>query len=92
MALYVQLYRDAAVFDSLSDDWRDLLRRSDNDTFFLTPAYQRVWWKSLGQGDLAVLAVRRSPDGPLLGIAPLFGPLSRLQTVGCVEVSDIWTG
>ena len=88
MTLYVQLYRDATAFDTLSDDWRDLLRRSDNDSFFLTPAYQRTWWHCLGQGELAVLTVQQEPDGPLLGVAPLFGSPARWQTVGCVAVSD----
>lgn len=90
MRAAVHLHTDPAVFDTLAGEWGLLLRQSVGHTPFLTPAYQRTWWKHLGTGDLWVLAVRE--DGTLLGIAPLFcspGEGERaLRIVGCVEVSD----
>lgn len=86
--LAVQAYRDVDGFDALAGEWNGLLRRSTADTVFLTLEYQRLWWETLGDGALYILASR---DGEsLVGIAPLFAVPGRrmLTTVGCVEVSD----
>jgi CelD/BcsL family acetyltransferase involved in cellulose biosynthesis len=98
MVVLVEVHRDPAAFDRLADDWTALLRRSPVDTVFLTPAYQRTWWRHLGEGDLALLTARDggavdAANSPLLGVAPLFvvdrpGEGRALQIVGCVEVSD----
>lgn len=96
MPLTVESHHRPEVFDALADEWALLLRRSASDTLFLTPDYQRIWWRHLGQGQLSVLTVREAgpgPESPLLGVAPLFaterpGQGVVLQTVGCVEVSD----
>lgn len=90
MRLTVQPHTDPTVFDNLAEEWALLLHQSASDTPFLTPGYQRTWWRHLGTGDLCVLTVREG--GALIGIVPLFhapGEGERaLRIVGCVEVSD----
>ncbi|MCX8068439.1 MAG: GNAT family N-acetyltransferase [Anaerolineae bacterium] len=89
MRLAIQPYTDPNVFDTLAEAWGRLLRRSAGDTPFLTPDYQRTWWRHLGAGDLFVLALWE--ENTLVGIAPLFlspGEERALRIVGCVEVSD----
>jgi len=84
-------HHDPTAFDTLADEWAALLRRSASDTLFLTPAYQRVWWHHLGEGELLLLTAREGGD--LLGVASLFaveraGEGRVLEIVGCVEVAD----
>jgi len=97
MPLHVEVHTHPLAFDALADEWTALLRRSATDVPFLTPSYQRAWWRHLAE-----VETRRSPpslclvtvrDGAeLVGIIPLCqadrpeGPT--LQWVGCVEVSD----
>ncbi len=94
MALVVEIHSEPEVFDVLADEWAALLRHSSTDVPFLTPAYQRIWWRNLGEGDLCLVTVR---DGPhRIGIIPLFristakGPT--FQFTGCVDVSDYLDG
>ena len=91
MSIVVEAHRDAGAFDALEEEWTDLLSRSANDTFFLTPGFQRTWWRYFGEGELLLLTAREGDE--LLGVAPLFatsqaGEGVTLQTVGCVDVSD----
>ncbi len=94
MPLSVEIHSHPSAFDALADEWTALLRRSATDVPFLTPSYQRVWWRHLGEGDLCLLSVR---DGSrLVGMIPLFltrperGPT--LRFTGCVDVSDYLDG
>ncbi len=91
MALATSAYHDASGFEALAGEWNDLLHRSAADTIFLTVEFQRTWWRCLGEGELAILAVRDA--GELVGIAPLFAVTNPhgqrvLATVGCTEVAD----
>jgi CelD/BcsL family acetyltransferase involved in cellulose biosynthesis len=85
--ILIERYRDPKALDDLADEWLALLQRSASDMVFLTPAYQRVWWRHLGEGELILLTARE--DGDLVGVAPVFSTDGRvLQTAGCVEVTD----
>jgi CelD/BcsL family acetyltransferase involved in cellulose biosynthesis len=91
MSLAVELHQDAAALDTLADAWTELLKNSDNDTLFLSPPYQRTWWRHIGEGDLILLTAHEEND--LLGVAPLYATEETdgkrvLQIVGCVAVSD----
>ncbi|MFN8499315.1 MAG: GNAT family N-acetyltransferase [Anaerolineae bacterium] len=88
----VDVLTDAVAFDSLRDEWDQLLARSATDTPFLTLAWQAASWGALGEGALRIITVRDG-DGRLLGIAPLCldappGGLRTLSLTGGVEVSD----
>ena len=97
MPLHVEVHSHPSAFDTLADEWTALLRRSATDVPFLTPSYQRAWWRHLADVEtrqtppcLCLVTVRDGAE--LVGIVPLCqadrpeGPI--LQWVGCVEVSD----
>ena len=88
----VDIYTTPEIFDTLGSEWNELLRRSATSVLFLTREWQKVWWLSLGDGELRVMTMR-DDAGKLQGIAPLFfypGDLDRIEgsLVGCREVSD----
>ena len=94
--MQLQVYSTSEVFDALGDSWNALLKNASTNTLFLTREWQRVWWASLGDGDLRVLTLHDG-DGAaaqLIGIAPLFFEADALggvqiAFVGCKEVSEI---
>src|SRR5215203_4134471 len=84
-------------FAALKAEWNNLLQRSRYNTIFLTYEWQTTWWECLGEGDLWIVAFRRSDTNELVGIAPLYlvtpnggrwAGKRKLNLVGCVEVSD----
>lgn len=84
-------------FEALQAEWNDLLRRSRFNTLFLTYEWQTTWWDYLGEGELWILAMRRTDTDELVGIVPLYrivnsdGPWAgkpKFNIVGCIEVSD----
>jgi CelD/BcsL family acetyltransferase involved in cellulose biosynthesis len=92
LTVKLEIYTTPGVFDTLADEWNDLLRRSATNVLFLTHEWQQTWWKALGDGDLRVLAMR-DDGGTLVGVAPMFfspGGLDGTEVafVGCKEVSD----
>ncbi len=94
MSLHAEIYSHPSAFDLLADEWTTLLRRSSTAVPFLTPAYQRAWWRHLGGGDLCLIAVRDGDE--LLGIIPWLmtqpPAVPTLRWIGCVEVSDYLDG
>jgi CelD/BcsL family acetyltransferase involved in cellulose biosynthesis len=90
--MQTEIYTDANGFELLASEWDDLLERSEEAPFFMRHAYQKIWWKHLGNDDLLLIAVR-TDDGKLVGLAPLYAKensigLRELSFVGCVDVSD----
>lgn len=84
-------------FDLLAAEWNSLLQRTRFNTIFLTHEWQSTWWRSLGEGDLYILAMRDPQSGRLVGITPMYlvtftgGELAgkrQFNIVGCIEVSD----
>lgn len=84
-------------FEALRAEWNALLRRSRFNTIFLTYEWQTTWWEYLGEGELWILAMRRTDTDELVGIVPLYrvvnsdGPWAgkyKFNIVGCIEVSD----
>jgi CelD/BcsL family acetyltransferase involved in cellulose biosynthesis len=92
------LVTQLADLAALEDEWRGLLRESITPLVFMDPAYQLVWWETLGGGEwpaessqLAVIVAREGPV--LVGVAPLFlgskpGFEPALRFIGAIEVSD----
>ncbi|MDM8528101.1 GNAT family N-acetyltransferase [Anaerolineales bacterium HSG24] len=86
------IFTDITTFDTLSEEWDDLVKRAISAPFFMRYAYQRAWWQYLGNDDLVLITVR-DDDGQLVGLAPLYGKVNQtgqreLTFVGCVAVSD----
>ena len=82
------LYTDPAAFDSLADEWRDLMERAVNAPIFMTPDYQKIWWQYLGYGQLRIVTVRDEVSQKLLGLTALLVDDGEIRFVGCVDVSD----
>jgi CelD/BcsL family acetyltransferase involved in cellulose biosynthesis len=59
------------ALESLRAEWERLWRRA-RATPFQAPAWLLPWWKHVGCGQLASLAVRDADDGELVGFAPLY--------------------
>lgn len=86
------IYTDSTAFETLAEEWDDLLLRSVNAPFFMRHIYQRTWWRCLGNDDLVLIACRNEA-GQLVGLAPLYGSTNaagqrELSFVGCVDISD----
>jgi CelD/BcsL family acetyltransferase involved in cellulose biosynthesis len=86
-----ELYTTVAVFDTLGKEWDSLLSHARTTDFFMTLAWQGIWWKHLGRGTLSVVAVRND-DGTLLGLGPWFVEEQNgqhiVRTIGCKDVTD----
>lgn len=74
-------------FDDMELEWEGLLRSSSTNTIFVTPSWQRTWWRHFGAGwELRIISVR---DGDVtLGIAPLMLRDGVAQLVGESDVFD----
>ncbi|MFZ3069683.1 MAG: GNAT family N-acetyltransferase [Anaerolineaceae bacterium] len=85
-------------WDALSQEWDQLFNKSFMQVPFLSFAYLRAWWQTLGgaewQPETSRLQIITARDnGSLIGIAPLFqsskpGFEPALRFIGSVEVSD----
>jgi CelD/BcsL family acetyltransferase involved in cellulose biosynthesis len=70
--MQVDLYTDAKAFDTLREEWDQLLPQSYSDTLFQRPAWLGAWWQVFGaEGGLRLITVRDG-RGNLVGVAPLF--------------------
>ena len=74
-------------FESIGGAWEEMLAHTAADTIFITPWWQRLWWRRYG-GDarLELLSVRRGDD--LLGIAPLMISGDTLSFLGDTDLFD----
>ncbi len=90
--MQIQIFTEAAAFDTLASEWDDLFGRAVAPPFFMNRRYQKIWWQYLGNDDLHLIAIRDDADR-LVGLAPLYGSVNgndqrQLSFVGCVDVSD----
>ncbi len=83
--MYGSLTTDS--FEEAADRWERLLPRCWTNTVFVTPAWQRVWWRSFGrESELFILSVRDRGDE--LGIAPMMIRDGALSFVGGSDLFD----
>ena len=74
-------------FDSIFDEWERILPHSSTNTIFVTPWWQRVWWRHFGDGaELQILAVRDNDE--IAGIAPLMLKDCALSFLGDTDLFD----
>lgn len=95
--MQIETLRDQNGWAAIAKDWNALLENSHVRVPFLTFEFQRAWWDHLGGGEwkdaeLNIL-VGRSPEGQILGIAPLFRTKNSagervLHFVGTHEIAD----
>jgi CelD/BcsL family acetyltransferase involved in cellulose biosynthesis len=74
-------------FASLENPWRQLLSDCIVNHVFLTPPWQRAWWRAFGSdSEMLLLAARQ--DGRLGGIAPLRRNGGGIYFIGSSDVCD----
>ena len=72
-------------FETVADEWEQLLPLCATNTVFVTPWWQRTWWRHFGAGsELRILSIRE--NGAVLGIAPL---MLRDGVVGFIAGADL---
>ena len=77
----------AVSFDDAEAAWTALLPRCATDTVFLTPWWQRAWWRRFGTDyDLRLLAVEAGDD--VLGFAPLVKRGGVISFLGDTDLFD----
>ncbi|MEK7611043.1 MAG: GNAT family N-acetyltransferase [Patescibacteria group bacterium] len=83
----VEIIRQSQGFSRLSKEWSSLLSRSGANHLFLSPAFQEIWWRNFGRGDLQIVTLRKD-DGLLVGLAPLMHDSGILSLIGGEEIAD----
>jgi len=93
----LHIVRSVEEFDSLAEEWNDLLSQSASHVPFLRHEYLATWWRTLGGGEWShgelYIVTARHADGALRGIAPLFFTKNldgeaALMLLGSIEISD----
>ena len=94
--MQVEAITDEGGLARLAVEWQGLAGACPTATVFQTWEWNAAWWRCLGRVPgrrLCVLTWRDSPDGPLIGLAPLMTgwwyatPLRRLTFLG-IGASD----
>lgn len=74
-------------FDDVQDDWTRLLPSSSANTIFVTPWWQRLWYRHFGDGvELKILTMRDGDD--LIGVAPLAAKDGVTSFLGDTDLFD----
>jgi CelD/BcsL family acetyltransferase involved in cellulose biosynthesis len=61
-----------AALEALRAEWERLWAEAPQATPFQSPQWLLPWWKHVGDGELASVAVRCAGSGELVGLAPLY--------------------
>lgn len=85
--LKTELIHGSKAFDLLEDEWDELVGRSMTNTPFQSLAYQRSWWRNLGEGDLFTITIRESTDN-LIAIGCFYLRDGTVYFNGCIEETD----
>ena len=74
-------------FESIQQEWEEILPSCSTNTIFVTPWWQRVWWRHFGDGqELCLLSVRDGSE--TLGIGPLMIADGVVSFVGGTDLFD----
>ena len=74
-------------FEAIEKEWDEILPRSVTNTIFVTPLWQKTWWRHFGAGqELYLFTVKDGAE--LLGIAPLMLENGTLSFVGGTDLFD----
>jgi CelD/BcsL family acetyltransferase involved in cellulose biosynthesis len=67
-----QLLTTGSALQELRQEWERLWAQDPRATPFQSPAWLLPWWRHVGAGSLASVAVRCEASGELVGLAPLY--------------------
>jgi CelD/BcsL family acetyltransferase involved in cellulose biosynthesis len=71
-ALSAETLTTFAALAALHPEWQQLWAQDARATPFQSPDWLLPWWKHLGIGSLASIALRRADSRELVGLAPLY--------------------
>lgn len=71
-AVHVQRITTLQALESLRPEWEGLWAVARSATPFQSPRWLLPWWKHVGSGTLASLALRSADSGELVGLAPFY--------------------
>ena len=73
MSLRTTILTTDSEFDTIQDEWEQLLEDSDQRVFFLRWHWNRAWWRSLAPPRSQLLLVTsRDGTGRLVGLSPMY--------------------
>jgi CelD/BcsL family acetyltransferase involved in cellulose biosynthesis len=93
----IEFIRTLEGLERLQEEWDQLVASAVTNTPFQRYEYQQVWWSTKGGGEWdsgeLFVAIGRSEQGELAGIAPLFfnedaEDVPTLLFMGSIEISD----
>ncbi|KPK22696.1 MAG: hypothetical protein AMK69_19240, partial [Nitrospira bacterium SG8_3] len=95
--MQLEVIQTETEWETIADEWNQLLKESITRVPFLRHEYLTAWWEHRGGGEwpestLYIIAARGN-DGRLLGAAPMFlsknhAGESALFLIGSIEISD----
>src|SRR5438128_12318167 len=72
-SLHAEVLTDDMQFDSIREEWDELLDHSDQGVFFLRWAWNRLWWRTYRPPDSHLFVIAcRDERGLLVGLAPFY--------------------
>jgi CelD/BcsL family acetyltransferase involved in cellulose biosynthesis len=71
-AVRVERLTAPSALQALRPEWERLWSQDPRATPFQSPAWLLPWWKHVGAGRLASIALRCAASGELVGLAPLY--------------------
>ena len=76
-------------FESVESEWEEILPQCEANTIFVTPLWQRLWWRHFGGGEAGLSVLRLEQDGERLGVAPLMrGSDGAISFLGSTDLFD----
>jgi len=69
-----------------AEQWEGLLRKSNNDTIYLTWHYQRTWWETFQRGTLLLIVAEQ--NGEAVALAPFYAESRMVYFVASEFESD----
>ena len=74
-------------FQEIQADWESVLQENPQDTLFLTPQWQKVWWDTFGDGH-SMVGFSYPGSGDVTGIASLAKAGDTVSFVGSQDTFD----
>ncbi len=74
-------------FQEIQADWESVLQENPQDTLFLTPQWQKVWWDTFGDGH-SMVGFSYPGSGDVTGIASLAKEGDTVSFVGSQDTFD----
>lgn len=81
------LFSAPKVLDRYAAEWGKLMTHSAANHLFLTPTFQKIWWRHFGEGQRQILTLHNDHQN-LVALAPLMLKEQTLSLVGGEEVAD----